>query len=42
MGDKVMEYTESVDSITIDSPEVQLSKKVYKIVKGYRVVNYLP
>lgn len=30
MGDKVMEYTESVDSITIDSPEVQLSKKYIK------------
>lgn len=38
MGDKEMEYTESVDSITIDSPEVQPLKEHLAHKKGYLVV----
>ena len=41
MGDKEMEYTESVDSITIDSPEVQPLKEHLAHKKGYLVVKRL-
>mgnify|MGYP001148419698 CR=1 FL=1 len=41
MGDKEMEYTESVDSITIDSPEVQPLKEHLVHKKGYLVVKRL-
>ncbi|OUN48427.1 UDP-phosphate galactose phosphotransferase [Enterococcus cecorum] len=41
MGDKEMEYTESVDSITIDSPEVQPLKEHLARKKGYLVVKRL-
>ena len=41
MGDKKMEYTESVDSITIDSPEVQPLKEHLAQKKGYLVVKRL-
>ncbi|CAI3342818.1 sugar transferase [Enterococcus cecorum] len=41
MGDKEMEYTESVDAITIDSPEVQPLKEHLARKKGYLVVKRL-
>ena len=41
MGGKEMEYTESVDSITIDSPEVQPLKEHLARKKGYLVVKRL-
>ena len=41
MGDKEMEYTESVDTITIDSPEVQPLKEHLARKKGYLVVKRL-
>ena len=41
MGDREMEYTESVDSITIDSPEVQPLKEHLARKKGYLVVKRL-
>ena len=41
MGDSKMEYTESVDSITIDSPEVQPLKEHLVHKKGYLVVKRL-
>ena len=41
MRDKEMEYTESVDSITIDSPEVQPLKEHLAHKKGYLVVKRL-
>ena len=41
MGDKEMEYTESVDSITIESPEVQPLKEHLARKKGYLVVKRL-
>lgn len=41
MGDKEMEYTESVDAITIDSPEVQPLKEHLVHKKGYLVVKRL-
>ena len=41
MGGKEMEYTESVDSITIDSPEVQPLKEHLAHKKGYLVVKRL-
>lgn len=41
MGDKEMEYTESVDAITIDSPEVQPLKERLARKKGYLVVKRL-
>ena len=41
MGDKEMEYTESVDSITIDSPDVQPLKENLVHKKGYLVVKRL-
>lgn len=41
MGDEEMEYTESVDAITIDSPEVQPLKEHLARKKGYLVVKRL-
>lgn len=41
MRDKEMEYTESVDSITIESPEVQPLKEHLARKKGYLVVKRL-
>lgn len=41
MGDKEMEYTDSVESITIDSPEVQPLKEHLARKKGYLVVKRL-
>ena len=41
MGDREMEYTEYVDSITIDSPEVQPLKEHLARKKGYLVVKRL-
>lgn len=41
MGDREMEYTESVDAITIDSPEVQPLKEHLAHKKGYLVVKRL-
>ena len=41
MGDKKMEYTESVDSITINSSEVQPLKEHLSQKKGYLVVKRL-
>ena len=41
MEDKEMEYTESVDAITIDSPEVQPLKEHLARKKGYLVVKRL-
>ena len=41
MGDSKMEYTESVDTITIDSPEVQPLKEYLLHKKGYLVVKRL-
>lgn len=41
MGDKEMEYTESVDAITIDSPEVQPLKEHLARKKGYLVMKRL-
>lgn len=41
MGDRELEYTESVDSITIDSPEVQPLKEHLARKKGYLVVKRL-
>lgn len=41
MGDKKMEYTESVDSITINSSEVQLLKEYLSHKKGYLIVKRL-
>ena len=41
MGGKEMEYTESVDSITIDSPEVQPLKEYLSHKKGYLVAKRL-
>lgn len=41
MGDKKMEYTESVDSITINSSEVQSLKDYLAHKKGYLVVKRL-
>ena len=38
MGDSKMEYTESVDTITIDSPEVQPLKEYLLHKKGYLIV----
>lgn len=41
MGDKDMEYTESIDSVTIDSSEVQPLKEHLAHKKGYLVVKRL-
>lgn len=41
MGDSKMEYTESVDTITIDSPEVQPLKEYLLHKKGYLVAKRL-
>ena len=41
MGDSKMEYTESVDSIAIDSPEVQPLKEYLLHKKGYLIVKRL-
>ena len=41
MGDSRMEYTESVDTITIDSPEVQPLKEYLLHKKGYLVAKRL-
>lgn len=41
MGDSKMEYTESIEPITIDSPEVQPLKEYLLHKKGYLVVKRL-
>ena len=40
-GDSRMEYTESIEPITIDSPEVQPLKEYLLHKKGYLVVKRL-